>query len=274
MSDLSDLEGIFPNSLRWNAEDGRLAISAYDAEAGERGLQEIDLGPDATFVMDMGTRTRGYGLIKTGIFDMQLTPVGSPAPSNPGGEYKPALGVWTWHPQYGELRLETNGVIFREAVQGVWDKARFEPQAAEGQQPVVRFVDRVPRYIKKVNKSFLAPVIEIIGWAERDAIPGWKERPPTVPTPKALPLLPASSTPGQSTAPSAIKPPARNPSPADAPPPKGRRGRMTITPGRKAGGAGSARDELTKRGPDLGPNRNDPDDPMDDILGGDSIPFK
>ena len=49
---------------------------------------------------------------------------------------------------------------------------------------------------------------------------------------------------------------------------------MTITPGRKAGGAGSARDELTKRGPDLGPNRNDPDDPMDDILGGDSIPFK
>jgi hypothetical protein len=69
MSDLSDLEGIFPNSLRWNAEDGRLAISAYDAEAGERGLQEIDLGPDATFVMDMGTRTRGYGLIKTGIFE-------------------------------------------------------------------------------------------------------------------------------------------------------------------------------------------------------------
>jgi hypothetical protein len=270
MSDLSDLEGIYPNSLRWNAEDGRLAISAYDAEVGERGLQEINLGPDATFVMDMRTRMRGYGLIKAGIFDMQLTPVGSPPPSNPGGEYKPALGVSTWHPQYGELRLETSGTIFRDAVQGVWDKARFEPQAAEGKQPVVRFVDRVPRYIKKVNKSFFAPVIEIIGWAERDAIPGWKERPPTVPTPKAQPLLPASSTPGQSTAPSAIKPPARDPSPADAQPPKGGRGRMTITPDR----AGSAREKLTKSRPDLGANRNDPDDPVDDILGGDSVPFK
>jgi hypothetical protein len=274
MSDLSDLEGIFPNSLRWNAEDGRLSISAYDAEAGERGLQEIDLGPDATFVMDMATRTRGYGLIKTGIFDMQLTPVGSPPPPNPAGEYKPALGVSTWHPQYGELRLETNGAIFRDAVQALWDNTRFKPEAAEGQQPVVRFVDRVPRYIKKVNKSFLAPVIEIIGWAERDAIPGWKERPATVPTPKALPLLPASSTPGQSTAPSAMKPLARNPSPADAQPLKGGRGRMTITSGRTARGRGSARDELTKRGPDLGSNRNDPDDPVDDILGGDPIPFK
>jgi hypothetical protein len=273
MSDLSDLEGIFelapmecrrrtPCDLSLRCGGGRARATRNRPWSG----CDICHGygdADARLWTDQDRYLR-----------MQLTPVGSPATSNPGGEYKPALGVWTWHPQYGELRLETNGVIFREAVQGVWDKARFEPQAAEGQQPVVRFVDRVPRYIKKVNKSFLAPVIEIIGWAERDAIPGWKERPPTVPTPKALPLLPASSTPGQSTAPSAIKPPARNPSPADAHPPKGRRGRTTITPGRKAGGAGSARDELTKRGPDLGPNRNDPDDPVDDILGGDSTPFK
>ena len=85
MSDLSDLHGIFPNSLRWNAETGILGIAVYNAETGERELQEILLGSAAaTFVMDLATRERGYGLIKVGVYDMRLTPVGSPAPPWPG----------------------------------------------------------------------------------------------------------------------------------------------------------------------------------------------
>ena len=60
MSDLSDLHGIYPTSLRWNAETGFLAISVFNAEAGERELQQIGLGHPATFVLDLATRMRGY----------------------------------------------------------------------------------------------------------------------------------------------------------------------------------------------------------------------
>ena len=60
MSDLSDLHGIYPTSLRWNAESGFLAVSAFNAETGERELQQIELGQAATFVLDLATRERGY----------------------------------------------------------------------------------------------------------------------------------------------------------------------------------------------------------------------
>ena len=94
MSDLSDLHGVYPTSIRWNAESGFLAVSAFNAETGERELQQIELGQAATFVLDLATRERGYGLIKTGIYDMRLTPVGSPPPPWPEDEeYKPALGM-------------------------------------------------------------------------------------------------------------------------------------------------------------------------------------
>jgi hypothetical protein len=196
MSDLSDLHGIYPTSLRWNAETGVLAISVFNAEAGERQLQQIELGHPATFVLDLATRERGYGLIKTGVYDMRLTPVGSPPPPWPDDEeFKPAIGCWCWNPTVGELRLEANAAIFREAVSAVWDQCRIEPQAAEGLQPVVRFVDRVPVTVKAVNKTFFGPVIKVIGWVERDKVPGWANREPTVAPPAAPPLLAASSAP-------------------------------------------------------------------------------
>jgi hypothetical protein len=199
MSDLSDLHGVFPTSLRWNAETGILAVSIYNSETGERELQEIELGSKtATFVMDMATRERGYGLIKAGVYDMKLTPVGSPPPDWPEDEeYKPALGCWLWNPILGELRLETNATIFRNAIVNIWDQARFDPQAAEGLQPVVRFVDRVPVPVKSVNKTFSGPLVRIINWVERDKVPGWRERAPTVAPPTAPPLLAASSAPAQ-----------------------------------------------------------------------------
>jgi hypothetical protein len=196
MSDLSDLRGIYPTSLRWNAESGFLAISPFYAETGERGLQQVELGQPATFVLDLATRERGYGLIKSGVYEMNLTPVSSPPPPWPGEEeYKPALGCWAWNPTFGELRLETNAAIFRQAVASVWDQCRVEPQAAEGLQPVVRFVDRVSIPVKAVNKTFRGPVIKIIGWVERDKVPGWAARTPTVSPPEAPPILPAPSAP-------------------------------------------------------------------------------
>jgi hypothetical protein len=201
MSDLSDLHGIYPTSLRWNAESGFLAVSAFNGETGERELQQIEFGQAATFVVDFATRERGYGLIKSGVHDMKLTPVGSPPPPWPDNdEYKPALGCWAWNPTFREVRLETNAALFREAIANVWDKCRFEPQAAEGLQPVICFADRVSKLVKQVGKTFYAPVIRLVGWVERDRVPGWSARTPTVLPPAAPLILPAPSVPAPSTA--------------------------------------------------------------------------
>jgi hypothetical protein len=210
MSDLSDLHGIYPTSLRWNAETGVLGISVFNSEIGGRELQEIELGQPATFALDLATRERGYGLIKTGVYNMQLTPVGRPPPPWPDDEeYKPAIGCWLWNPTFGELRLETNAAIFRQAVTNVWDQARFEPQAAEGLQPVICFTNRVPVQVKAVNKTFSGPVIKVIGWVERNKVPGWAIREPTVAPPAAPPLLAASSAPVPAPATPAAKKPAK-----------------------------------------------------------------
>ena len=64
MSDLSDLHGIYPTSLRWNAEVGILGISAFSSESGERELREIELGKPATFALDMLTRNVATGRLR------------------------------------------------------------------------------------------------------------------------------------------------------------------------------------------------------------------
>jgi hypothetical protein len=208
MSDLSDLHGIYPTSLRWNAESGFLAVSVFNGETGERELQPIELGQAATFVLDFATRERGYGLIKSGIYDMQLSPVGSAPPPWPeNDEYKPALGCWMWNPQFGELRLETNAAIFLQAVASIWDRCRAEPQAAEGLQPVICFADRASKLVKQVGKTFYTPIIKIVGWVERDQVPGWAARTPTVLPPATPPILPAPSAPAPGTP--ALKKPAK-----------------------------------------------------------------
>jgi hypothetical protein len=167
MSDLSGLHGIYPSSLRWNAEDGVLTRSIFNQESGERELQPIELGQTATFALDMLTRERGYGLIRVGEYDMRLTPVGSPKPEFPGDkEFKPAIGCWIWSPAFDELRLETNAALFRQAIVSVWDLARAAPQAVEGLQPVIRFIDRVSVGFKTLGKTYFSPVIHIVGWAE------------------------------------------------------------------------------------------------------------
>ena len=108
---------------------------------------------------------------------------------------------------------------------------RRKPSA--GLQPVVRFVDRVEILIKAVGKTFFGPVIEVIGWVERDNVPGWKARAPTVPPPAAPPLLAA-----------------RAPAPAPATP-----------AAKKSAKVGRARRSLR------------PNDPIDDLLGADPIPW-
>jgi hypothetical protein len=189
--DLSDLDhGIFPATGRWNADGGALGFSKFDENTGERTIEEIGLGsPEAKFVMDLATRERGYGLIRKGLYDMRLSPVGSPPPEWPGdNDFKPATGFWGWNPILGELRFETNGAIFRGAISSLWDNCRSYKEASEGLQPVIHFVDRVERPIRAIGKTFWAPVIKIIGWVPRDKVPCFAARQPTVKPPIAIDL--------------------------------------------------------------------------------------
>src|SRR5215471_16720753 len=99
VSDINDLRGVFPTPLRWNAEGGILGIGVFDDATGERSVEEIELGSaKAKFVMDLSTRERGYGLIRSGLYDIRLRPVGSLPPDWPGDEdFKPAIGCWVWN---------------------------------------------------------------------------------------------------------------------------------------------------------------------------------
>jgi hypothetical protein len=188
MTDISDLRGVFPTPLRWNAEGGVLGRGVRDEATGERDIEVIELGsPAAKFVMDYATRERGYGLIRIGVYDMRLQPCGSPPPEWPGDEdFKPAIGCWFWNPPLGELRLETNQSTVLRAINGVWDHCRTYKEAAEGLQPVIHFVDRREKHYKAIGKSFWAPVIDIIGWVPRDKVPAFALRPPTVKPSPAL----------------------------------------------------------------------------------------
>jgi hypothetical protein len=193
MSDLSDLGehgGDYPKAARWNAENGVIAISTYNIETGMREQQSVDFGEASTFVIDLLTRERGFSMYRPGVYDARLTPVGSPPPEWPGDpDFKPCIACMGWNPVYGEVRFETNARLFKDALMGVWERALAAPEAVDGQQPVIRFMGAVEVVIRAIGKTFMSPIIHIIGWMPRDQVPPWANRPPTVPPPKPAPLL-------------------------------------------------------------------------------------
>ena len=95
-------------------------------------------------------------------------------------------------------------------------------------------------------------MIKTVGWIERNQVPGWAEREPTVLPPKALPALPPAAAPAIDA--QAKKPAKTKPS-----------GKTTIESGRQSNhsdNAGSVYDDLEARRPDV---KRDPD-PIDDDL--------
>ena len=133
------------------------------------------------------------------------------------------MGCWLWHPAYGELRLETCATTFRDAIAALWQKALGAPEAVEGQQPVIRFVDKVAIRRETLNKVHYGPIIHIVGWEKRIDIPGWRDRAPTV-APPAAPVVLAPPTPpaAKIAAPKSKKGPAKPADPDDDLPPSKR----------------------------------------------------
>jgi hypothetical protein len=159
MSDPSDLHGVYPTALRWNATDGFLARWIFDEAAGERMAKPIELGSSqARFAMDFATRERGYGQVRTGSYIMHLTPAGSPPPLWPGDDtFKPSVGMWLWNTSFGEVRIETNASLFVGVINSLWDNCRTFTEAAKGLQPVIEFADRRERVVKTLGKVFWYP---------------------------------------------------------------------------------------------------------------------
>jgi hypothetical protein len=188
MSDITDLHGVYPTALRWNAETGALGYSAFDPVTGERTVELIELGSSqAKFALDYSCRERGYILIRQGLYDAKLTPVGSPPPAEPDDDnYKPGLGIWCWNPLLGQLRLETAAVQFRDAIVAVWDRVRTFKEAAEGKEPIIWFIDRAEVAYPKLGKTFFKPIIDIVGFVVRGTVPPFALREPTVKPPPAI----------------------------------------------------------------------------------------
>jgi hypothetical protein len=186
MSDLSDLQGVYGPSLRWNSEAGELVIMTTN-EMFEREPRMLELGTQqARFVADMATRERGYGKVAVGLYEMVMTPVGSPPPPIPSDpEFKPALGLFLWSPVFGEVRLETCAAILRQTIDGFWTRYRSFAEASKGLQPIVDFLGRREILVKKRGTSYWTPDINIAGWIDRDKIAPFRLREPTVkpPTP-------------------------------------------------------------------------------------------
>ena len=189
MSDISDLEGIFAPWLRWSSEVGMLGRATPSAADG-RGIEELPLGTnDAKWVFDMARRQRGYGKFRKGFRDAILTPVGTAPPQHPGDpDYKPMLSIEAFHPSYGEHVFEASASNLMRVVSGIWDQCRRYEEFYRGLQPVWFFADRYERPEPSVDKIFWLPVIEIIGWIEREKLP-FHARPVTVPPPSARPSL-------------------------------------------------------------------------------------
>jgi hypothetical protein len=190
MSILADVGGDFPPFVLWNAETGELSYRPFDEAAGERLSKVIELGSSAAkFALDTMTVVRGFGKVRQGARDFVMTPAGSAPPGRPDADYKPAIGITLWNPPLGELRIETTATIFRGEIGAVVDRCADFDEARKGLIPVILFADRRDRPFRALGKTFYGPVIHITNWAERDAIPAFRARPPTVPPPTALPSL-------------------------------------------------------------------------------------
>jgi hypothetical protein len=173
MTDLAGMPGAYAPRIRWSAENGILGIGIYDAVLGDRTIESIELGSrEAKFAIDLMTRQKGQGLIATGVYDFHWVSVDEPWPASPGDKYKPSYGLWAWSPTFGEVRLESNSALYRDALVGIVDRALKCDEARAGKCPVIWFIDRCERTFKISGaKIYWAPIIDLAGWYPREQSP-------------------------------------------------------------------------------------------------------
>jgi hypothetical protein len=140
--------------------------------------------------MDMRTRMSGKGRIAVGTYKMFLVPEGEEVPPLPADEvpyadeYKAAIGVNLWGPEFGLGRLESTSFYVRAAIRRVWREYENSEAGAQGQIPVIRFTGSHQVNPKRYpNKTYYAPEILVVGWLDRAKIASFAAQEPTVPLP-------------------------------------------------------------------------------------------
>src|SRR5262249_21737250 len=91
-----------------------------------------------------------------------------------------------WNPILGELRFESNAVLVLRAISALWERCNTFAEAAQGLLPVIHFVDRRERFVAAVGKTFFEPVADIVAWIDRNRVPCFARRTPTVSPPTTL----------------------------------------------------------------------------------------
>jgi hypothetical protein len=133
------------------------------------------------------TRQRGFIRYRPGDRDARLSPVGGPVPECPSPEHKPAVACWLWNPLYGELWWEASGTTVRDALVAFWTQCETFAEARAGKQPVIHVAGRAQRSYPEFGTSYWAPILKLLGWVDRDLVPAFAQRAPTVVPPKQLP---------------------------------------------------------------------------------------
>jgi hypothetical protein len=193
--DDTNYDGSFQNSLRFNSLTGRIGFTVFEPATGGFVLQEITLGTDeARFAMGISWREHGWALIEPGTFDVVTTPVGTKMPEKPSPDHKRCRVVPMYSELTGELRWTVASFNMVMTLDHLWNSFRRSAEAAAGKQPIVFFagLHEVPNQRVAESNLFLLDIV-VPDWVEPWAIPGWGERPVTVPPPVILPMLLASS---------------------------------------------------------------------------------
>jgi hypothetical protein len=188
MSDLDLLGRTPPESLRFNALTGVLALNHFDAERWQRA--PIVIEPPSKWAVDFATRMIGYGRVSDSVFDMRLVPVGQPVPAlSPDEEpfFKTAFSMLLYNPEYGFAQMTSASAVLGRAIcNGLWERIKGYAQAAEGLIPITVWGE--PREVaigQRNPRTFWAPSIGIAGWVDRNSIAAFAARPALVEPPLA-----------------------------------------------------------------------------------------
>jgi hypothetical protein len=182
------LTGI-PPRLQFNGlTGGYVYVTSTRAEDGKFLTKHQTVQFGSMLVLDFGGAERGWLQFRP-YDDSHLAPMHHPVPAQPEGDYAFVARIPVFLQTFALAQWTLGGIIAQERVFGVYRVFQSAREASEGRLPVCRLQPSQQIAIASRNGELHpAPVLEIVGWVERDE---GKFGPRIVPPP--LPLLSAAA---------------------------------------------------------------------------------
>lgn len=208
-------ENSFIPSFRYNTLTAIAGFTSFDPAAGGFVINEITLGSDeARFAMGISWRRSGWNLIGpagSGVFDVVTVPAGQPLPQRPSDNHKPCRAVPLWSPLTQEVNWTISSWNMVQTFDHLINATRRYEEATRGLQPIVFFAGVHEVWNQKQGGNLYLLDMRIEDWVDPQAIPCFRDRPPTVPPPVILPVQPhhpgpASLPSGAAASPETAKP--------------------------------------------------------------------